>query len=98
MRSHLDDIYKEVYNSERAPLSIYENSQIEKVQDLELELQDLQAREAEHEKEIKKLGTILREMLAEKHQQSELGDKVMMDFNLVTRKELNYTRNFCYEQ
>jgi integrase len=55
LRSHLDNIYKEVYNSERAPLSIYESSQREKVQGLELVVEELRGLGAEQENEIAEL-------------------------------------------
>jgi len=55
MRSNLDDIYKDVYNSERAPLSIYESSQKEKVQDLESDVEKLRVQSTEQEKEILEL-------------------------------------------
>ena len=52
MRSHLDTIYIDVYNSERAPLSIYESSQREKVQDLASEVEKLRVQSTEQEKEL----------------------------------------------
>jgi len=66
LRSHLDDIYKEVYNSERAPLSIYEISQREKMQDLTLEVENLRDREEEQEKEIQILKNELKQINEEK--------------------------------
>lgn len=79
LRSHLDNIYKEVYNSERAPLSIYESTQSEKVQDLELKMEELRAQEAAHEKEVQDLKATVREMLEEQQLASELGNKIMKD-------------------
>lgn len=53
--SSLDDIYVEVYTSERTPLSIYESSQREKVQDLESEVEKLRVLSTDQGNELLEL-------------------------------------------